>query len=247
MPSEAGNSKESSGSYLFAIPVADSRYRAASAEENQAVNLNELQDLDNSFLLWKSAMTARDNLYDAVKDLEAAEQYKNGLRDISDISSGNLKEVRVQSIHLCPSSKHFIVRPAIAHPSHPLPSTCSSLSTCPHPHLLNTCPHFHLSNTHPHPHPLPVHHPLLVSNLLPDFQSHNASAGPRCLVNSTDVSFLPVSALEMSFSNLWGMCSPLTSPLTINVSVYKENWPQGPEFTQSVVLLSSEFERFNFR
>ncbi|XP_059808098.1 uncharacterized protein LOC132382172 isoform X2 [Hypanus sabinus] len=93
MPSEAGNSKESSGSYLFAIPVADSRYRAASAEENQAVNLNELQDLDNSFLLWKSAMTARDNLYDAVKDLEAAEQYKNGLRDISDISSGNLKEI----------------------------------------------------------------------------------------------------------------------------------------------------------
>ncbi|XP_067826300.1 prepro-urotensin II-beta-like [Heptranchias perlo] len=38
-------------------------------------------------------MMAEDSLYDAIRDIEAAEQHKNGLREISDTPSGNLKEI----------------------------------------------------------------------------------------------------------------------------------------------------------
>ncbi|XP_067872866.1 urotensin-2-like [Heterodontus francisci] len=38
-------------------------------------------------------MMPRTSLYDAIRDLEAAEQYKNDLREIGDTHSGNLKEI----------------------------------------------------------------------------------------------------------------------------------------------------------
>uniref|UniRef100_UPI00398F4EAB urotensin-2-like n=1 Tax=Pristiophorus japonicus TaxID=55135 RepID=UPI00398F4EAB len=83
-----------SGSYVFALPIADSWYRAVSSEENQSLNRDDLQSLDNTFLLWSPpAVIAKDSLYDASRDLEAAEQYNNGLREISDNQSGTLKEI----------------------------------------------------------------------------------------------------------------------------------------------------------
>ncbi|XP_020368918.1 urotensin 2, alpha [Rhincodon typus] len=83
-----------SGSCVFALPIADSMYKAESNEENQVLNLDELQSLDNNFLLWNPpAVMPRTSLYDAVRDLEAAEQLKNDLREISDNDSGNLKEI----------------------------------------------------------------------------------------------------------------------------------------------------------
>ncbi|XP_059511579.1 urotensin 2, alpha [Stegostoma tigrinum] len=106
-----------SGSCVFALPIADSMYKPEkvkyrsvisnadltrslqnvdyeSNEENQALNLDELQNLDNNFLLWNPpAVMPRTSLYDAVRDLEAAEQLKNDLREISDNDSGDLKEI----------------------------------------------------------------------------------------------------------------------------------------------------------
>ncbi|GCC36979.1 hypothetical protein chiPu_0015479 [Chiloscyllium punctatum] len=68
-----------SGSCVFAVPVADSMYKTASSEENQVLNLDELQSLDNNFLLWNPpAVMPRTSLNDAIRDLEAAEQLKNG-------------------------------------------------------------------------------------------------------------------------------------------------------------------------
>ncbi|XP_078414083.1 prepro-urotensin II-beta [Cetorhinus maximus] len=69
-------------------------YRAVSSEENQALNPDELQSLDNSLLLWNPpAAMPKASLYGAIRDLEAAEQLKNGLREISDTDFGNLKEI----------------------------------------------------------------------------------------------------------------------------------------------------------
>ncbi|XP_038629232.1 urotensin 2, alpha [Scyliorhinus canicula] len=82
-----------SGSCVFAVPIADSLYRAGSSEENQPLSLDELQSLDNNLLWNPSATMSKASLYDAIRDLEAAEQLKNGLREISDTDLGNVKEI----------------------------------------------------------------------------------------------------------------------------------------------------------
>ncbi|GCB80728.1 hypothetical protein scyTo_0016367 [Scyliorhinus torazame] len=67
-----------SGSCVFAVPIADSMYRAGSSEENQPLSLDELQSLDNNLPWNPSARLPKASLYDAIRDLEAAEQLKNG-------------------------------------------------------------------------------------------------------------------------------------------------------------------------